>query len=282
MEFGGHCPPNWGGNADDISRDIIEAHSLAKFIEELPLGLRVHGEKLISRLSYSHFELLLNIDNRLKKVFYGLECMKGIWSVRELKRQINSMFFERTGLSADPQKMSEWVQQKIAPQAPTDIVRNLYAFEFLGFPKVSILQEEDLETALLDQLQQFLMELGNGFCFEGRQKRILIGEDYYFVDLVFYHRILKCHVLIELKLGEFDYSAVGQLNTYLNYYKFEMMAEGDNPPVGILLVAKKDQALVQYATAGMDQHLFVQEYMVQLPSKEELQQYLLKEMQRLQ
>lgn len=264
-----------------LSPELTQETEIVKFRTELPFALQMPGEKLISRLSYSHFELLLNIEDPLKRVFYELECIKGTWSVRELKRQINSMFYERSGLSNDPKKVSEWVQQKISPQAPTDIVKNLYAFEFLGLSKIAILEESDIENALLDQLQHFLMELGNGFCLEGRQKRILIGETYYFVDLVFYHRILKCHVLLELKLGEFDHTAIGQLNTYLNYYKMEMLEPGDNPPVGILLVAEKDQALVQYATAGMDQNLFVKEYLVQLPSKEELQRYVTKELNRL-
>ena len=135
-------------------------------------------------------------------------------------------------------------------------------------------EESDLETALLDHLQKFMIELGNGFCFEARQKRLLIGENYYFIDLVFYHRILKCHVLIELKIGAFDHGDIGQLNTYLNYVKQEIAEPSDNAPIGILLVAEKDNALVRYATAGLDENLFVQQYMLQLPKIQQLKEYL--------
>jgi len=138
-----------------------------------------------------------------------------------------------------------------------------------------------LESALLDNLQAFIMELGNGFCLESRQKRILIGNKYYFIDLVFYHRLLRCHVLIELKIGEFEHNDIGQLNTYLNYYKAEIMPENDNDPVGILMVAEKDHALVQYATAGMDENLFIQKYLIQLPSKDQLEKYIENELRKL-
>lgn len=184
------------------------------------------------------------------------------------------MYFERSGLSNHPEKLRELVQQKTFPQEPKDIIKNIYAFEFLDISTLSIVEESDLETALLDHLQQFIIELGNGFCLEARQKRILIGETYYFIDLVFYHRILKCHVLLELKIGAFEHADIGQLNTYLNFYKHEVCEGSDNPPVGILLVAEKDHALVKYATAGMDESLFVQKYLVQLPSKAKLEKYI--------
>ena len=192
-----------------------------------------------------------------------------------------SLYFERSGLSKDPAKLAKLAQQKTKPQASTDIVRNIYAFDFLDLPVKEIVEESDLETALLDNLQQFIIELGYGFCFEARQKRILIGEKYYFIDLVFYHRILKCHVLIDLKIGEFVHSDIGQLNTYLNFYKKEVCEIEDNQPVGILLVAEKDFALVKYATAGMDENLFVQKYLLKLPDTKILQQYIEKELKEL-
>jgi len=240
--------------------------------------LLVPPKILISKLSYSHFELLLNVQDPLKRTFYEIECIKGTWSVRELKRQIASLYFERSGLSQHPEKLAELVQQKIKPQQPKDIIKNIYTFEFLDIGIKPIVEESDLETALLDNLQQFIIELGNGFCLEARQKRILIGETYYFIDLVFYHRILKCHVLVELKIGAFDHGDIGQLNTYLNFFKAEIAEPNDNPPVGILLVAEKDHALVKYATAGMDENLFVQQYLVQLPSQEQLVNHIEKEL----
>ncbi|MCA1758437.1 MAG: PDDEXK nuclease domain-containing protein [Bacteroidales bacterium] len=243
---------------------------------------RVPDDILLTKLSYTHLEQLIRIDDDLKRTFYELECIKGTWSVRELKRQINSLYYERSGLSAKPEKLSELVQQRTTPQHPTDIIKNIYAFEFLGLKEQELIEESDLETALLDHLQEFILELGNGFCFEARQKRILIGREYYFIDLVFYHRVLKCHVLIDLKIGAFEHGDIGQLNTYLNFFKEEMSSPDDNPPAGILLVAEKDHALVKYATAGMDENLFIQQYLVKLPGKNQLERYIENEMKKLQ
>ncbi|MCB0736537.1 MAG: DUF1016 family protein [Bacteroidetes bacterium] len=242
---------------------------------ELPL---TPPEKIISQLSFSHLVELLKIDDRLKRTFYEIECIKGTWSTRELKRQISSQYFERSALSNNKQALSKLANQEIAPKQATDIIKNIYAFEFLELGVTQLVEESDLETALLDHLQQFILELGHGFCFEARQKRITIGDSYYFIDLVFYHRLLKCHVLIELKIGAFDHGNIGQLNTYLNFYKKNVLQPDDKPPVGILLVAEKDHALVEYATAGMDQNLFVQQYMLQLPDTETLKAYLTQEL----
>lgn len=239
---------------------------------------QIAGEKILASLSYSHFELLLSIDDPLKRFFFEAETIKGCWSVRELRRQINSMYFERSGLSQNPEKLIQLVHQKINPRETTDIIKNIYAFEFLDLPVKEILEESDLEKALLSNIQNFIVEMGHGFCFEARQKRILIGEKYYFIDLVFYHRILKCHVLIELKMGEFEHGDIGQLNTYVSYYKQEVLESGDNFPIGILLVAEKDHALVKYATAGMDENLFIKKYLLKLPNTEVLENYIKKEL----
>ena len=257
---------------------LPDSEQLESIILKFKPGSVVPSEKIISKLSYTHIEQLLSIEEPLKRTFYEIESIKGSWSVRELKRQINSQYFERSGLSEKPEKLAEMIRQKIKPQEPTDIIKNIYAFEFLGLPLREIVEESDLEKALLDNLQQFIVELGYGFCFEARQKRILIGEKYYFIDLVFYHRILKCHVLIDLKIGEFEHGDIGQLNTYLNFYKSEVCESEDKLPVGILMVAEKDHALVKYATAGMDTNLFVQKYMLKLPDAKILQQYIEKEL----
>ena len=265
------------GSLTPILPTSSKVGSLTPLLEE---RLVVPPQKILSKLSYTHIEQLLNIDNQLKRTFYELECIKGTWSVRELKRQINSLYFERSGLSAKPEKLSTLINQNIVPQAPTDIIKNIYSFEFLDINIKPIVEESDLETALLDHLQEFILELGNGFCFEARQKRILIGNEYYFIDLVFYHRILKCHVLIDLKIGKFEHGDIGQLNTYLNYFKAEVGEKSDNAPVGILLVAEKDSALVKYATAGMDENLFVQQYLIKLPSTEQLKNYIENELKK--
>jgi predicted nuclease of restriction endonuclease-like (RecB) superfamily len=243
---------------------------------------RMPPHLILTKLSYTHLEQLIRIDDELKRTFFEIECIKGTWSVRELKRQINSLYYERSGLSSKPEKLSELVNQKIIPQKPTDIIKNIYAFEFLDLKERELVEESDLETALLDHLQEFILELGNNFCFEARQKRILIGEEYYFIDLVFYHRLLKCHVLIDLKIGAFEHGDIGQLNTYLNFFKQEISSPDDNPPAGILLVAEKDHALVKYATAGIDENLFIQQYLVKLPGKNQLERYIENEMKKLQ
>ena len=239
----------------------------------------IPGEKLISKLSYSHLELLFSIDNQIKRTFYELEAIKGTWSIRELKRQIGSHLFERSGAVNFPKKTLS--KEIVSPKEPTDIIKNMYAFDFLNLNPVELTQESDLEEALIHHLQEFILKLGYGFCFESRQRRILIGERHYFVDLVFYHRILKCHVLVELKIGQFEYGDLGQLNTYVNFFKEEIREPTDNLPIGILLVAGKDKALVKYATGGMDKNLFIQEYMIQLPEKEKLEGYLLSELKKL-
>lgn len=241
--------------------------------------LLVPVEKLLEKLSYTHIEQLLPLDAAIKRTFYEIECIKGAWSVRDLKRQINSLYFERSGMSLNPELLSEITQKNSAPASPSEIIKSVYAFEFLGLKTKDAVEENDLETALLDQLQHFMMEMGHGFCLEARQKKILIGDEYFFVDLVFYHRILKCHVLIELKVEDFNHHNIGQLNTYVNYYKAEVMQADDNPTVGILLVTQKNNALVEYATAGMDNQLFVSKYLLELPKKEELERFIQKEME---
>ncbi len=251
--------------------------SLTTESDALPILLP--ADKIVSHLSYTHLEQLIAIEDPLKRTFYEMECIKGAWSVRALKRQINSLYFERMGMSKKPELLSELTQQKTAPQKPGEIVKSVYAFEFLGLNAKDAVEESDLETALLDQLQHFMMEMGHGFCLEARQKKILIGDEYFFVDLVFYHRILKCHVLVELKVEDFNHHNIGQLNTYVNYFKAEVMQADDNPTVGILLVTQKNNALVEYATAGMDNQLFVSKYLLELPGKEELERFIQKEIE---
>ena len=220
------------------------------------------------------FELLLEIEDPLKRAFYEVECIKGNWSVRELKRQIGSLYFERSGLSRDKARLSEIANAVASKSEPKDVIRDPYVFEFLGLRPQEVLPESELEAALIEKLQNFLLELGHGFCFEGRQKRLLIGGEAFFVDLVFYHRVLKCHVLVELKVDEFRHEHLGQLNTYVSYYRAHEMTEGDQPPVGILLCTGKNHALVEYALAGMDNRLFVSKYQLELPKPEELQRYI--------
>lgn len=257
-----------------------ESHSIEKVGTVSP-QLRISSDQLIRGLSYSHLELIVALDDDLKRTFYEIECIRGNWSVRELKRQIGSLYYERSGLSMDKEKLAELAQAGADQAEPKLAVRDPYIFEFLGIKPREAMSESDLEDALLDKLHDFLLELGHGFCFEARQKRILIGGTHGFVDLVFYHRILKCHVLVELKVDEFTYEHIGQLNTYVSWYSQNEMSEGDNPPVGILLCTQKDHTLVEYALAGMDNNLFVSKYQLELPKKEEIQRFLEEKMREV-
>jgi len=271
-------PTEFGHGQFSIVRSLTEQSSARASDETNALS----GKLLLSRLSFTHLELLSAIEDPLKRAFYELECIKGNWSVRELKRQIGSLYFERSGLSRDPAQLSALANSASIQADPAHIVRDPYVFEFLGFRPSEVLPEADLEAALLEKIQIFLLELGHGFCFEARQKRLIIGGEYFFIDLVFYHRILKCHVLVELKVGAFTHEQIGQLNTYVTYYRTHEMAEGDQPPIGILFCAGKNQALVEYALAGMDNRLFVSKYQLELPKTETLQRYLDEQRQALE
>jgi predicted nuclease of restriction endonuclease-like (RecB) superfamily len=236
--------------------------------------LGVAAGEVLTRLSFSHIAELLQCDDATQRAFYELECIRGTWSVRELRRQIASLYYERSGLSENKGKLATLTQEGAERTEPTLAIRDPYVFEFLGLKPQEVMGESHLEDQLLDKLHDFLLELGHGFCFEARQKRITIGDSHNFVDLVFYHRILKCHVLVELKVAAFSHENIGQLNTYVSWYRTNVMTAGDNPPVGILLCTQKDHALVEYALSGMDSGLFVSKYLLELPSKEEMQRFL--------
>ena len=262
----------------ELFRTIVQP---AEKLRTASAQLTIDPTKLVSSLSYSHFELLVEIEDPLKRAFYGVECIKANWSVRELKRQIATLYYERTGLSTNKKKLAAAVLSNAEKAEPVLAVRDPYIFEFLGLKPKEVMGESSLEDALLDKLEGFLLELGHGFCFEARQKRILIGSQHCFVDMVFYHRILKCHVLIELKIDEFSHEHLGQLNTYVSWFKKNVMTKGDNPPVGILLCTAKDHALVEYALAGMSNKLFVSKYQLELPKREEMQKFIEEQMREV-
>jgi len=236
-------------------------------------------EKLLSNLSFSHIKEIIPIDDPLKRLFYEIEGIKCNWSVRELRRQISTLLYERCGMSLKPEQLIENLKNNFEQTNINDFIKQPFTFEFLGLKAKDVIEESDIETALVDHLQEFLLELGLGFCFEARQKRIIIDDEYYFADLVFYHRILHCHVIVELKNDEFKPEYISQLNTYVAYYKSEVMQKRDNLPVGILLCTNKRKKLVEYATAGMDNTLFVSKYLLQLPKKKELERFILSEIQ---
>jgi predicted nuclease of restriction endonuclease-like (RecB) superfamily len=231
-------------------------------------------EQLIKHFSFSHFVELMRISEPLKRAFYEIEGINGCWSVPQLKRQIESLLFERTGLSTNKKGMVETAHSQNVPANIDDVFRDPYILEFTGLPERHEYSESDLESALIGHIQSFLIELGNGFCFEARQKRITLDNEHDRIDLVFYHRILRCHVLIDLKVRKFQHGDAGQMNFYLNYYRENEMAEGDNPPIGLILCTDRNETRVKYATTGMDNQLFVSKYLTALPSEEQIQKFL--------
>lgn len=233
------------------------------------------AEKLFYRLNYTSLAYLTSIEDPLKRAFYEQETIRGCWTYRELDRQVSSQYYERMGLSKDKKSLQRLTDKSAQHLAPRDIIHDPVSLEFLDLPSHDVVTESKLENTILNHLQMVLMEMGRGFCFEARQKRILIDQDYFKADLIFYHRILKCHVIIDLKIDRFRHEYASQLNLYMNYYKHEVMQADDNPPIGLLLCTDYGETTVQYATEGLSQNLFVSKYRLQLPSEEEMRKYLL-------
>lgn len=228
-------------------------------------------QTLSDKLSWSHICELIKIDDDLERSFYEKQAIKERWGVRELQRQIESALFLRLAVSRDKDGILSLAQEGMEIQKPEDIIRNTYTLEFLGIPDKENYSESDLEQRLIDNLQTFLLELGKGFAFVGRQYKIMINNIFYHVDLVFYHRILKCFVLIDLKKNSVRHENIGQMNMYLGYFALEMNMPEDNAPIGIILSRYKDELLVEYATYGIDSKLFVSKYELYLPNRKELQ-----------
>lgn len=237
---------------------------------------------LRSQLSWTHYRILMRIDDASKRSFYELECTSNNWSTRELERQKNSLLFERLALSKDKDGILALAREGQVISTPEDIVKDPYVLEFLGLPENEKLQEKELESALLKHLQQFLLELGKGFSFVARQKRITLDGAHFYIDLVFYNYLLKCFVLIDLKMGELAHQDIGQMQMYVNYYQRELKPENDNNPVGIILCADKKDTVVKYTLPEDNQQIFASRYQLYLPTEEELRQEIIKETQFLQ
>ncbi len=231
-------------------------------------------ERLFSTLSFSHLLELSRIDDLLKRSFYELHCLKEGWAVREFQRQRNSLLYERVGLSKDRDAVLALVRNGGLVTTPSTEVRDPYVLEFLGLKPSAGFGEADLEQALLDHLQEFLLELGRDFCFVDRQFRVTVGNVHHHLDLLFFHRGLRSLVAIDLKVGDFEPAHAGQMSFYLNYLAEHATRSDENPPVGILLCAGKDSEVVRYATAGLADSLFVSRYMLELPTEEELVKWL--------
>lgn len=221
-------------------------------------------------LSWSHYVELIKIENDLERSFYEQQIRIEKWSINELIRQKNTSLFLRLASGKNKDEILKLANQGIIIEKPEDILKDTYVFEFLKIPEPFHLTENDLETRLISQLQDFLLELGKGFAFIGRQYRITLANRHHYIDLVFYHRILKCFVLIDLKKQEAGYEDVGQMNMYLGYIEAEQNVEGDNPPIGLILAREKDELQIKYAMSHTDSRLFVQKYQLFLPNEDEL------------
>ena len=258
-----------------LSRDLTDlygkgfSHSNLVYMRKLYLTYP-KSQTLSDFLSWSQYVELLKLDDPMERSFYEKEAENEHWGVRELKRQMKSMLFHRLALSTDKEEVLRLSKEGEIIERPEDILRDPYVFEFTGLPQLPVYTEGDLEEALVSNLSMFFLELGKGFTYVGRQQKMVIGGRTYKVDLVFYHRILKCFVLIDLKRGEVQHEDIGQMNFYLNYYREEMNTEGDTEPIGIVLGAYQDKLVMQYALQNISNQVFVSRYQLYLPNREQL------------
>jgi len=234
------------------------------------------SETLSHQLSWSHYFELLKVEEDLERSFYEKQCLNETWSVRELRRQINSALFHRLALSKNKKEILKLSKKGQLIKKADDLIKDPYVFEFLGIPENYNYSEKELEQKLINNLKLFLLELGKGFTFVARQFRISLGNEHFYIDLVFYHRILKCFVLIDLKIDDIKPADIGQMNMYLNYFKAEEKSKEDNEPIGIILSARKDRIKINYALGGISNKLFISKYKFYLPNKKELEDKLRK------
>lgn len=271
----------------NLSRELITRHgkgfdySNLKNMRQFYLAYPI-GDALRSQLSWTHYRLLMRHDDPQKRSFYEIESATNNWSTRELERQMNSMLYERLALSRDTEGIKELAREGQVLKNASDMVKDPYILEFLGLPQERRLLEKELEGALIDKLQQFLLELGKGFSFVARQRRITLDGRHFFIDLVFYNYILKCFVLIDLKTGELMHQDIGQMQMYVNYFTRELMNEGDNPPIGILLCDTKSEAVVRFTLPEGNNQIFASRYKLYLPTEQELAAELHRERQALE
>lgn len=257
---------------------VITATSRDGFAMSLSDGsIKAVPQMLFDRLSFTHIVQLIHIEDSMQRAFYAIEAMRGPWSVRELQRQIDSNYYTRSGWSKKPELLSQKIHGTAERPTFQENIKSPFYFEFLGLSAKDAIDETDLENAIISHLKDFIMELGMGFCLEEEQKRLLIDDRYYKADLVFYHRILKCHCIVELKAHRLDYADIAQLNMYIEYYRKHYMQPDDNPPVGLLLCTEYGQEMVEYLAPFIDPQLFVARYELQLPSKEKIRDFLMQE-----
>lgn len=241
-----------------------------------------NGYALRSHLSWTHYRILMRVEDEMARQFYLDECTKSAWSTRQLERQINSFYYQRLLSSQDKDCVRNEIQSLDKGMNAKDVIRDPYVLEFLGLEQTPNLYERDLEKGLINHLQKFLLELGRGFSFVARQKRITFDAEHYYLDLVFYNYILKCFVIIDLKVGKLTHQDIGQMQMYVNYFTREMMNEGDNVPIGIILCADKSESVVKYTLPENNSQIFTSKYKLYMPTEDELKQELEKEQEFLE
>mgnify|MGYP004690055753 FL=1 len=256
---------------------IIWQSVIAKSSDVVGNEVWVDPQELFDKLSFTHLAAILPISDPLERTFYETMAIRGTWSVRELQRQIDSNYYFRSGWSQKPEALAKLVEGKAETDTLALDIKSPFTFEFLGLQAKDVVEESDLETALITHLQDFILELGMGFCFEERQKKMLIDDRYFKADLVFYHRILKRHVIIELKANRLNYADAAQLHLYLAYYRKNIMQPDDNPPIGILLCSEVGQEMAEYSLLDLDESVFISKYQLNVPSKERMTEFLRKE-----
>lgn len=262
---------------DKIGQSVITQFKEDSNVIHVDEASIVEPSKIFNQLSFTHLAAILPLKDDLQRAFYEIMSIKGTWSVRELQRQIDSNYYERSGWSKKTELLVQMVQEKVEVSNISTDIKSPFVFEFLGLNAKDVVEESDLETALIDNLQNFILELGMGFCFEERQKKMLVDDRYFKADLIFYHRILKRHVIIDLKARRLDYSDVAQMDMYLAYFKKNIMIQDDNEPIGIIMCSEVGEEMAEYTMIGVDPNLFVSKYSLELPSVEKIREFLKKE-----
>lgn len=259
-------------------------HTQSGVLDAMALAVEQAGIErgLSPNLGWSHYRALMNVEHQNERLFYEIEAENEGWDVEHLKRQIHTFLFARLLKSRDKTGVMELSSQGQKIGTPSDTIKNPYILDFLGLPDSEVLHESEIEKAIIDNLQSFLLELGKGFAFVGRQKRMQFDDDYFYIDLVFYNCILKCYLLIDLKIGELTHQDVGQMDSYIRMFDDKYLTEGDNPTIGLILCAKKNKTIARYSVLNESKQLFASKYMLYLPTEEELERELERERQLIE
>ncbi len=272
---------------EDLSKKLIMEYGEGfnktnlKYIRQFYLTFK-NSHALRGELSWTHYRTLLKIDKEDIRNFYMIECINNNWSTRELERQINSLLYERIALSKNKNKVKELSLKGQVIQAPNDLIKDPYVLEFLELSENKDHLEKDIEQAIINKLQKFLLELGKGFSFVARQKRLTLDGDHFYIDLVFYNYILKCFVLIDLKVGKLSHQDIGQMDFYARYFEKNEKREGDNPTIGIILCSDKNESMVKYTLLEKNRKIFASKYKLYLPTEEELKEEILRERREIE